>query len=255
MSRLGLLASTATLALLLMASVAQANHKWGKYHWARSSTDSPLALTVNHSNVGGTWQAYNGAVVADWNSFSGGTIDLSSGSASSNMTASSGNYGNNGWLGIARIWIDNKGHITSGAVELNDYYYGPGSPYAGTERQVYCQEVGHIFGLDHNRNGGHGGSPDDTCMNDRNLSFPSPNVHDTEQLSSIYGHDHSSSRGGNRGKKPRRQGRSGGMVVSHGTYADPTMVTNNPLDLTEPWTLASESNAHSNHEGHEHHHH
>ena len=100
-----------------------------------------------------------------------------------------GTYGVNGWLGIAQIWIAG-GHITQGAVKLNDSYFNM-SAYntPAWKNLVMCQEVGHTFGLDHqdeafdNPNLG-------TCMN--YTSNPStnqhPNDHDYEELEIIYSH-------------------------------------------------------------------
>jgi hypothetical protein len=58
-----------------------------------------------------------------------------------------GNYGDNGWLGFAQIWI-NSDHITQGAAKMNDTYLG--SVYSTTNKQhVICQEVGHTSGHGH----------------------------------------------------------------------------------------------------------
>ena len=58
-------------------------------------------------------------------------------------------YGNNGWLGLAQIWVTG-GHITQGITKLNDTYFNT-STYNTTawRNLVSCQEVGHTFGLDH----------------------------------------------------------------------------------------------------------
>ena len=99
-------------------------------------------------------------------------------------------YGNNGWLGVAQIWITGGVHITQGSVRLNDTYMDS-PPYSTTawHNLVSCQEVGHTFGLDHqdedftNPNLG-------TCMD--YTTDPStnqhPNAHDYEELEIIYAH-------------------------------------------------------------------
>lgn len=177
------------LALLLLAAApASASHRWSRYHWARASTAAPVPLTIDDTAVTGAWGVQSGAVVSDWNAFSGGVLTLTAGASGVDVTASSGDFGASGWLGIAEIQVDVKRHITTARVRLNDYYYGPGSAYAGSERTVYCQEVGHTFGLDHNRNGKRGGTPDDTCMNDGTLAYRSPNAHDAQMLQKIYDH-------------------------------------------------------------------
>src|SRR3989344_8585733 len=59
-------------------------------------------------------------------------------------------YGNNGWLGIAQIWVTGGEHITQGVVKLNDTYFNK-SPYntPAWRNLVMCQEVGHTLGLGH----------------------------------------------------------------------------------------------------------
>lgn len=58
-------------------------------------------------------------------------------------------YGNNGWLGLAQIWISGT-HITQGTAKMNDYYFNQ-SPYntPAWRRLVVCQELAHDFGLNH----------------------------------------------------------------------------------------------------------
>jgi hypothetical protein len=101
-----------------------------------------------------------------------------------------GAYGNNGWLGVAQIWITGGVHITQGTVKLNDTYFNT-SAYNTTawRNLVSCQEVGHTFGLDHqdeNFNNANLG----TCMDYTSdpTSNQHPNTHDYEELSIIYGH-------------------------------------------------------------------
>ena len=61
-----------------------------------------------------------------------------------------GNYGNNGWLGIAQIWITGGVHITQATTKLNDTYFNTPTYNTPAWRQlVVCQEVGHNFGLGH----------------------------------------------------------------------------------------------------------
>jgi hypothetical protein len=58
-------------------------------------------------------------------------------------------YGNNGWLGIAQVWVSGS-HTTQGTVKLNDTYYA--SSFYNTpvwRADVVCQETGHAIGLDH----------------------------------------------------------------------------------------------------------
>ncbi len=49
-------------------------------------------------------------------------------------------------------------------------------------RHVACQEIGHTFGLNHNRDSS------TTCMNDTILTAPFPNSHDVSSISALYDH-------------------------------------------------------------------
>ena len=98
------------------------------------------------------------------------------------------------YLGLAGVYLDGDGHITRAEVVLNTRLlvelYDLDAREAIADH-VLCQEIGHILGLDHNRDGDDtGGWPDNTCMNDQGHlgEYTSPNSHDTEQFEAIYGH-------------------------------------------------------------------
>ena len=117
-------------------------------------------------------------------------------------------YGKNGWLGIAQIWLYSDGTIAQGTAKMNDSYFNS-APYntAAWKQMVVCQEIAHDFGLDHqdeNSNNANLGS----CMDYTNdpdggaggasSSDPAnthPNSHDYQQLDVIYGGSVSSSAG------------------------------------------------------------
>lgn len=61
-----------------------------------------------------------------------------------------GNYGNTGWGGLASIESASGCNITHGHATLNTYY----SYTSNGKRGVFCQEVGHLFGLQHSNDGG-----------------------------------------------------------------------------------------------------
>ncbi|MGH2435828.1 MAG: hypothetical protein ACRDFA_02410 [bacterium] len=102
-------------------------------------------------------------------------------------------YGNNGWLGLAQIWITGGEHITQGVAKLNDTYFNT-STYntPAWRRLVMCQEVAHDFGLDHQdenfNNANLGSCMDYTSDPDGPPSNENPNAHDYQQLESIYDH-------------------------------------------------------------------
>ena len=103
------------------------------------------------------------------------------------------NYGNNNWLGIAQIWISGS-HITKGAVKVNDYYFNQAAYNTRDWRDlVMCQEVGHIFGLDHQdenfSNGNLGTCMDYTSDPDGPPPNLQPNPHDYYMLDAVI-YDH-----------------------------------------------------------------
>lgn len=194
----------AALASLLVASfpsVTLADHAWNGYHWARSG--NPLALTLG-DNVSSTWDSVLGTASSDWSlSIVLNTSVVTGQAKGRNCRPDTGRievcaaaYGNNGWLGVAQIWV-NGDHITKGSAKMNDTYMAV-PPYNTTawRRLVMCQEVGHTFGLDHqDENFGNGNLG--TCMDYTNdpdgpPSNEHPNQHDYDQLEEIYAHNDAS---------------------------------------------------------------
>jgi hypothetical protein len=86
---------------------------------------------------------------------------------------------------VAQIWA-NGTHITQGTAKMNDSYLASSS-YSETNRQhVICQEIGHVWGLDHQDESG---ADLNTCMDYSNaLDNPHPNAHDYQELEIIYSH-------------------------------------------------------------------
>jgi hypothetical protein len=188
---------TALLAVAVSAlpSLALGSHSWGGYHWARTS--NPFTLKVG-DNVTGTWDAILNTTITDWSTstvldltkVAGGTRAKPCKATTGRVEVCNASYGNNGWLGIAQIWITGGTHIVQGVTKVNDYYFKM-STYNTTawRNLVMCQEVGHTLGLDHqdedfnNANLG-------TCMD--YTSNPGtnqhPNSHDYAELEDIYSH-------------------------------------------------------------------
>ena len=176
---------------------AGANHSWGGYHWARTS--NPFTLKVG-DNVTSAWDAYLDGAIADWSASSvldltkvtGGTRAKNCRPTAGRIEVCNANYGNNGWLGLAQIWLSG-GHITQGTSKMNDTYFNQATYNTPAYRRlVMCQEIAHDFGLDHqdenqtNPNLG-------TCMDYTNNpagppSNEHPNAHDFEELAIIYAH-------------------------------------------------------------------
>jgi hypothetical protein len=180
--------------------VAQEGHSWGNYHWAR--TANPFTIRLG-DNVSSQWESALSGASGDWSQSKvlDTTVVAGGNRRPKNCRPTDGRvevcnarYGNNGWLGVAQIWVSGS-HITQGVVKLNDTYHDT-SPYNRSEWRNYvvCQEVGHTFGLDHqdeNFNNPNLG----TCMDYTSdpTSNQHPNQHDYQQLETIYAHTDSTS--------------------------------------------------------------
>jgi hypothetical protein len=181
---------------------ASANHSWGSYHWAR--TANPFTLKLG-DNVSSTWDSHLIIASSDWTLSSvldttivAGGLKRNCGPVKGRVEVCNSKYGNNGWLGIAQIWV-NGSHIIQGVTKMNDTYFSK-APYntASWKRLVVCQEVGHTFGLNHqdenfsNTNLGtcmdYTNDPNGTLANPDQLSNEHPNTHDYDQLGIIYSH-------------------------------------------------------------------
>ncbi|MDO8569259.1 MAG: hypothetical protein Q7R89_00500 [bacterium] len=180
-----------------LVSTASANHSWGGYHWARTS--NPFTLKVGN-NVSSAWTPYLNEAISDWNVSS--ILDLTKVTGSTSprtckpkagqIEVCSERYGNTGWLGLAQIWVSGS-HITKAITKVNDTYFKT-STYNKPEwrRLVMCQELAHDFGLDHQdenfNNANLGSCMDYTGDPDGPLSNEHPNLHDFEQIETIYAH-------------------------------------------------------------------
>lgn len=212
MRRISILVAAVAI-LLLGAAAALAGNIWNGYHWADESADphdGSISLTLVDHIDAVKYGTVFAAVFGDWDQTvneGNGPLTLEAVTAARPVacggiaTDGAGDaiygtihvcndaYGVNGWLGLARIWLDGAGHIDAGVALLNDsYLLGSSTTYNNENawRHVLCQEIGHTFGLDHQ------GSPrKQTCMNDRwgltSSNFVSPNQHDYDMLNEIYG--------------------------------------------------------------------
>jgi hypothetical protein len=195
------LLGTALLAVAISAlpSLALGTHSWGGYHWARQS--NPFTLKVG-DNVTSAWDGILDTTISDWSNSDvhpspvvltkvpGGTRPKPCKATAGRVEVCNASYGNNGWLGIAQIWITGGTHIVQGVTKVNDYYFNTAKYNTTPWRNlVMCQEVGHTLGLDHqdenftNANLG-------TCMDYTNdpSTNQHPNKHDYDELGIIYSH-------------------------------------------------------------------
>ncbi len=181
--------------LLVLGSTALASHSWGNYHWARRS--NPLTLKLG-DNVSSQWDAVLATASTDWSLSTVLDTTVVTGLTSprtckptlGRVEVCNSKYGNNGWLGIAQIWITGGDHITQATTKLNDTYFSK-PPYNTTawRNLVTCQEIGHNFGLDH-QDEEFSNTSLNTCMDYTNnpASNQHPNAHDYAQLETMYAH-------------------------------------------------------------------
>lgn len=172
---------------------AYASHSWSNYHWAR--TGSSFTLRVIDSNTT-DWDDELSRALSQWSQSTKLDMVVSSSDSSaatrSSCPAPAGKirscnytYGQNGWLGLASINLDSRGHISTGTSKMNDSY---SSSFASQNQRwhVMCQELGHLLGLNHTSTNG---TSQSTCMDySQSASSVAPNSHDYAQLVTIYGH-------------------------------------------------------------------
>jgi|SRR5262245_1718756 len=184
--------SLALVTLVVLAAVpAFATNSWGGYHWAR--TANPLSLKIGNNMTTTEWSNDLGVAIGDWDQSTVLSLTIVSGQAKGRCRPTAGRdevcndtYGNNGWLGLAQIWLSN-GHIAQGTAKMNDSY----TMNKAEKQHVICQEVGHTFGLDHQSTDG---SSQNTCMDyyqnksDTDTTSTHPNQHDYDELGIIYAH-------------------------------------------------------------------
>lgn len=213
-----------SLILIVLAAfplIASAGHAWGNYHWERAS--NPLNLELG-DNVDSNWDFFLVQASADWNDSTVLNTTVASGRARGQCRPTSGRvevcndaYGNNGWLGLAQIWISGD-HITQGVAKMNDTYFALPQYDTPAERaHVMCQEIGHTFGLGHQDESG---ASLGTCMDyaDDSTNSQHPNAHDYDQLEAIYAHLDSSGGGG--GCNPRNPNCNSGNRGNAGVDVD-----------------------------------
>ena len=197
MRRVLILVSIAAVSAAMAAPPAAASHAWNGYHWARRS--NPFTIQLG-DNVSTAWDSYLVTAASDWSKDTAGNplnATVVAGSTrpkpckakSGRVEVCAASYGNNGWLGLAQIWVASGGHITKGVAKFNDFYYSMPQYNNATWRQmVVCQEIGHTFGLDHQDESG---ADFHTCMDyadNPDADNMHPNTHDYEQLAAIYSH-------------------------------------------------------------------
>ena len=189
-------------AFVLTAMPASGDNAWGSYHWERYS--NPVSLTLGNNFKYPVWDSHFADAVSDWNLSSalaltavpGGTSPRRCRAASGTIEVCADSYGNNGWLGLAQIWVSGD-HIAKAIAKMNDYYFGWATYDTPAWRQfVMCQEIGHDWGLGHQDGNFYNGNLG-TCMDYTNDPARDdgygdnlgPDSHDYDQLDLIYAHE------------------------------------------------------------------
>lgn len=187
-TRLFQVGATFVLGLTIGTGVVLANHPWlcsgsTAFHWgsrtisflsAREESTTSGTVVRNRANY---TSAFNGSVTL-WN----GTLLNLTQSTSGRLRLFYDAYGNTGWLGLASLNSVSGCTVTLATSRLNDTFFRDTTRFGQTAvNHVSCQEVGHTFGLQHDR------TRTNTCMNDRILTAGNAiSQHDRDQLSTIY---------------------------------------------------------------------
>jgi hypothetical protein len=223
MKLLGALGAAAAVFVVLGVAPASASHSWNGYHWARTS--NPFTIKLG-DNLSSTWKSYLSTASSDWSKSNVLDTTIVPGQSKGRCRPTSGRvevcndtYGQNGWLGVATIWLGSgTKHITQGTVKVNDTYFAlPQYNYTTERLHVLCQEIGHTFGLDHQDESG---ISLNTCMDyyfntsDSDTKSTHPNQHDYDELATIYSHLDSTTTIGAAAPK-------GGTVVTVKYWANP----------------------------------
>lgn len=207
--------SLATLALA--ATPATADHSWNGYHWAGSGNRSPVVVDKTAAND----QADKfdvAAAVTEWRALNTPMQPVMGSTGPVEVIAKKGSAQ---WIGLAQVSLSG-GHIVAGRVTLNSMYY---NAYTAAEWDyVVCQELGHVWGLDH-VDEIFGNADQGTCMDYTNnmAQNNTPNGHDAEELNAIYAHADSSGGGSppncKNPNKPGCQNPQGKWVTVHVFWA------------------------------------
>jgi hypothetical protein len=237
----------------------EANHQWGKYKWAADG--QPIELAIGDNTTTTAWGTALDGAMDDWDGGTPDSLDLDVVASIKNpatcdptlgrIEVCNDEYGNNGWLGIAQIWVQRPATIVQATTRVNDTYFNtPKYNTTAWRRFVMCQEVGHDFGLDHQDenfdNANLGSCMDYTSDPDGSLGDPlsnlSPNQHDWDQLASMY---LSSGGGGGGGGGGRPGGPGGGRGSAPGNIPDdfPDVADQRvPMDSPGQWGQLVKSN-------------
>ncbi len=146
------------LPLMFLFALAAANigmasaHNWGGWHWDKSGAN----IQIQEWQYGSTTAQAEAARLDKWNNI--GILYNYSVNYHTDVSVYDGNFGDTGWGGLASIessswdwgcWCSD--HISHAHARFNTYY---GTSDTWWIQGVYCQEVFHTYGFDHDNTGG-----------------------------------------------------------------------------------------------------
>lgn len=142
-----------SLVLGIVVMSGASAHPWGPspygYHWNRYGSSVTIGI---YNTSTGRYYTTSQAAKNDWDSNT--ILYLPNRSSHTDISVFNANSGATGWAGLASIesWenlaLNHIGHVHS---QVNTYY---ANSYSDSYVQgIYCQEIGHGFGLDHSNTG------------------------------------------------------------------------------------------------------
>lgn len=134
-----ILIGTACLLGALLAAGPASAHNWGCWK-------QPNRTVYTYNTAALSSQA--NAAIQEWDSKTILSIPLVG--SHTEVSVFDGYYGNTGWAGLASIESYSGCNILHGHARVNRSYSYTSNGYRG----IFCQEIGHLFGLDHSNDGG-----------------------------------------------------------------------------------------------------
>ncbi len=152
---LNTVALVSVVLVLLFANIRMARaHNWDNYHWDRCG--NPTVIRVWNFAVR---FAEAEAALNDWDNNT--ILSLPRQNSHTDISVFDGNYGATGWSGLCSLedldfgWWDcwTWCHIAHAHSRVNTFYTGTPAGFSTNIQGIFCQEIGHAFGLDHSNTG------------------------------------------------------------------------------------------------------
>jgi predicted Zn-dependent protease len=135
-----------TLVFALLAGNLVLAHKWGDWHWDRSGSSVTVGM---YNQSSGRYYTEANQSINDWNYNT--LLYLPKRSYHTDMSVYQQNSGDTGWAGLASVEDSSGWHLKHVHAQVNTYYTDSQSD--NYIQGIFCQEIGHGFGLDHSATG------------------------------------------------------------------------------------------------------